>query len=284
MSQFKSIQQLISPPSVPEGRGVNVIRVIGSSACPTLDPFLLLDHAKVSKPNGFPPHPHRGFETVSYILSGSITHEDFLGCHGLLEAGDVQWMTAGKGIVHVEMPHSNEVEGLQLWVNLKSSDKMCQPYYQDMKNETMSKVNTDQVQVTVIAGQSMGVSSPTITKTPAYYLDISLKDQAEYIQSFVQGWNSLVYVLEGGVRIGSQRVLKGKAAVLTTQELECRFEGLGNSRFILLAGEPIGEAVAQYGPFVMNTQSEIQKTLQDYNKGKNGFEGALGWEPRFLTY
>lgn len=284
MNQFKSILQHVNPPSVPEGRGVTVIRIIGTSSLPTLDPFLLLDHASVKKPNGFPPHPHRGFETVSYVLKGSIMHEDFLGCHGILQSGDVQWMTAGRGIVHVEMPHSDEVEGLQLWVNLRSSEKMCQPYYQDMKNETMSKVLNDDVQVTIIAGQALGVSSPTITKTPATYLDVTIKSGSSYTQQFTAGWNTLIYVLEGEIKIGQQRVSKQRAAILTAEETNCNFEGVTKSRFIILSGEPIRETVSHYGPFVMNTQSEIQKTLRDYSQGQNGFEGAIGWEPRYLTY
>lgn len=281
---LKGVERLINPPEVSEGRGVIVTRIIGTSQLPQLDPFLMLDHAMIRKPNGFPPHPHRGFETVSYILRGSNWHEDFKGNFGELNAGDVQWMTAGKGIVHVEMPQSDEVEGFQLWVNLPSSLKMCPPAYQEMKNETIPKVISEGVKVTIIAGSSMGVSSPTITKTPAMYLDVELEDHVEFVQDFTSGWNSFVYVIEGSVQIGQTLIKTKKAAVLTRNETSCKFLSLGKSKFILLSGQPINETVVNYGPFVMNTQAEIQRTLQEYSRGLNGFEGAVGWEPRYVKY
>jgi redox-sensitive bicupin YhaK (pirin superfamily) len=281
---LKQIKQLINPPEVSEGRGVRVNRIIGTSQLPAIDPFLMLDHAKVGKPNGFPPHPHRGFETITYIIKGTNWHEDFKGNFGTLNAGDVQWMTAGRGIVHVEMPQTDEVEGFQLWVNLKSSEKMCEPAYQEMKNETISKVLAEGVKVTIIAGNALGVVSPTRTRTPVIYLDVELQDSVEFEQDIERGWNSFIYVFEGAVRIGQQRVGTKKAAVLTTEQEKAVFKAEGNARFLLLAGRPIGETVVNHGPFVMNTQKEIQKCIHDYTRGVNGFEGAVGWEPRYITY
>ena len=180
---YKRIKQIVNPKEVSEGSGVRVKRIIGGSALPNLDPFLMMDHAKILKPNGFPAHPHRGFEAVSYIISGSTLHEDFKGNYGEVNGGGIQWMTAGRGIVHCEMPNSDEVEGFQLWVNLKAADKMCEPAYQEKSNSQLPKASKEGVQVTIIAGESLGIVSEIITRTPAYYLDITMERSSNLLQN-----------------------------------------------------------------------------------------------------
>ena len=192
-------------------------------------------------------------------------------------------MTAGRGIVHAEMPKSEEVEGFQLWVNLKSSDKMCNPAYQEKSNSQLPKAYKEGVQVTIIAGESLGVVSEIRTRTPAYYLDISMEQNSNLLQNIPIGWNSYIYVLNGSVEISNKIVGQFQAAVLTNRENKVLINSLAQSRLLLLAGEPIGETVVNYGPFVMNTQREIQQCLDDYRSGRNGFEGARTWQPRYIT-
>ncbi|XP_066510489.1 pirin-like isoform X2 [Hoplias malabaricus] len=183
-----------------EGVGARVRRSIGGRRLKNLDPFLLLDEFRVSKPAGFPDHPHRGFETVTYLLSGVSAHEDFCGHYGKLEAGDLQWMTAGRGVVHAEMPMSDEpIHGLQLWVNLRKADKMVEPQYQELKNQQIPKPSKDGVTVTIISGESLGVKSKVYTRTPTIYLDFRLKQGSKYVQPVPSGWTAFIYTLSGSV-------------------------------------------------------------------------------------
>lgn len=280
---YRSIKRIISPTEVIEGGGVKVKRIIGANSLPNLDPFLLMDHAIISDSTGFPAHPHRGFETVSYIISGKTMHEDFKGNYGELNGGDVQWMTAGRGIVHAEMPNSDRVEAFQLWVNLKSADKMCEPGYQEKKNSELPKAHRDGVEVTVIAGESLGVTSEIITRTPAYYLDIKMQPNSSLLQAVPVGWNSYIYVLSGEIQIEGTVVLPFNAGILTKNQPNVVISSNTESRLLFLAGEPIGENIVNYGPFVMTTQNEIQTAINDYRSERNGFEGAQSWQPRFIT-
>lgn len=279
---YRRIARIVEPQEVMEGSGVKVKRIIGGKSLRNLDPFLMMDYAKIGSGAGFPAHPHRGFETVSYILSGSSMHEDFKGNYGELHGGDVQWMTAGRGIVHAEMPSSEEIEAFQLWVNLKASDKMCEPAYQEKSNSQLPKASKDGVEVTIIAGESLGVVSEIITRTPAYYLDIRMQANSSILQNIPMGWNSYLFVLNGEIEIEGTKVRPLKAAVLTVNAGKVVVSSNVESRLVLLAGEPIGEPIVNYGPFVMNTEEEIQRTIDDYRTGRNGFEGARNWQPRFI--
>ncbi|KAJ6941290.1 hypothetical protein NC651_007159 [Populus alba x Populus x berolinensis] len=265
-----------------EGEGAVVRRSIGRSELKFLDPFLMLDDFSVSPPAGFPDHPHRGFETVTYMLQGGITHQDFAGHKGTIHTGDVQWMTAGRGIIHSEMPAGEgEQKGLQLWINLSSQDKMIEPGYQELLSDEIKTAEKDGVEVRIIAGKSMGVQSPVYTRTPTMYLDFTLKPRAQMNQSIPESWNGFVYIIEGEGVFG-----KPTSSPVTAHHVLVLGPGDGLSvwnrsskplRFVLIAGQPINEPVVQYGPFVMNTQAEIDQTIEDYHYSKNGFEMAKYW-------
>ncbi|XP_019238327.1 PREDICTED: pirin-like protein isoform X2 [Nicotiana attenuata] len=245
----------------------------------------MLDEFNVSPPAGFPDHPHRGFETVTYMLQGAFTHQDFAGHKGTIRTGDVQWMTAGRGIVHSEMPAGPGAhKGLQLWINLASKDKMIEPRYQELLHENIPKAEKDGVSVTIIAGEAMGVKSQVFTRTPTMYLDFTLKPASEHHQPIPESWNSFVYIVEGEGVFGS-------SDSTPTPAHHCLVLGPGEGlsvwnrsskplRFVLIGGQPINEPVAQYGPFVMNTKSEIMQAYQDYQLGKNGFERARHWNSK----
>ncbi|XP_038658657.1 pirin isoform X2 [Scyliorhinus canicula] len=200
----RKITQIVLAIEQSEGVGAQVRRSIGQRELKNLDPFLLLDEFKVSKPAGFPDHPHRGFETVTYMLNGSFEHEDFCGHKGTINPGDLQWMTAGRGIVHCEMPSSDEPgHGLQLWVNLKSLNKMVAPRYQELQSKTIPKPSTDGVTVAVISGEALGSKSQVYTHTPMMYLDFTLKNGASHIQPVPKGWTAFIYTLAGYVHVDS---------------------------------------------------------------------------------
>ncbi|KAL0674536.1 hypothetical protein Bca4012_002517 [Brassica carinata] len=218
---------------------------------------------------------------------GGITHQDFKGHKGTIYAGDVQWMTAGRGIIHSEMPEEEVNKGLQLWINLSSSEKMIEPNYQELSSSDIPKAEQNGVEVKVIAGESMGIQSPVYTRTPTMFLDFILHPGAQFHQNVPESWNAFAYVLEsgeGGAVFGSSNSSPVSAHNVVVF-------GQGNDgvsvwnkssskklRFVLIAGEPIGEPVVQYGPFVMNTQAEIDMTIEDYHYSKNGFEMAKYWK------
>ncbi|XP_010107223.2 pirin-like protein [Morus notabilis] len=265
-----------------EGDGAVVRRGIGRSDLKNLDPFLMLDDFSVSPPAGFPDHPHRGFETVTYMLQGAITHQDFAGHKGTIRTGDVQWMTAGRGIIHSEMPAGEGPQtGLQLWINLSSKDKMIEPRYQELSSDEIPSTERDGVEVRVIAGESMGIRSPVYTRTPTMYLDFALKPRAQIHQSIPESWNSFVYVIEGeGVfgSLNSSPVSAHHVLVLGPGDgLSVWNKSSKPLRFVLVGGLPLNEPVVQHGPFVMNTQAEIDQTIQDYYYSQNGFEMAKYW-------
>lgn len=270
-----------------EGDGAVVRRSIGRPELKSLDPFLMLDEFSVSPPAGFPDHPHRGFETVTYMLQGAFTHQDFAGHKGTIRAGDVQWMTAGRGIIHSEMPAAEGTQkGLQLWINLSSKDKMVEPRYQELLSQDIPRAEGDGVEVTIIAGESMGVQSPVYTRTPTMFLDFTLKPKAQMHQSIPESWNSFVYIIEGeGVfgTINSSPTTAHHVLVLSPGDgLSLWNKSSKPLRFVLIGGEPINEPVVQYGPFVMNTQAEIDQTIEDYQYCKNGFEMAKHWRSQSM--
>ena len=277
MHSLRQISKVFTPHKQPEGDGAEVRRIIGTKDLRNLDPFLMMDHFEVHYPNGFPDHPHRGFETVTYMLNGNCKHEDFKGHSGEIGPGGIQWMTAGRGILHAEMPGTPKMEGLQLWVNLKSSDKLCEPSYQEKASSDIPKATQDGIEVTVIAGESLGIKSETVTRTPAYFLDFKMQAGSNLSQNVNNGWNSYMYVIDGKVAVAGRELTKGQVAVFGISGDSVEVRCIEQCRFVLLAGEPIGEPVVQHGPFVMNNNREIQEAMQDYRMGRNGFEGASAW-------
>ncbi|GJP74997.1 hypothetical protein CLOP_g5495 [Closterium sp. NIES-67] len=277
----KALRKLLSREQA-EGDGARVRRSIGRPEMRSLDPFLMLDEFKVSAPAGFPDHPHRGFETVTYMIEGAFAHEDFNGHKGIIGPGDLQWMTAGRGVVHAEMPATKgPSHGLQLWVNLAAKDKMVPSNYQELKDSDVPKVERDGVRVAVIAGTSLDITSPVYTLTPTMYLSFCLQPGAHLRQAIPLGWNAFIYTLSGKATIGdsaSTAIGPHHTVELGPGDgVEVWNKGSEECRFVLIGGKPIGEPVAQYGPFVMNTEEELRKTFYDYQMGMNGFEKASSW-------
>lgn len=281
----RTVVKKVSAKPQKEGVGVIVRRSIGSSELRNLDPFLMLDYASFAPPNGFPDHPHRGFETVTYVLEGALKHEDFAGHRGIIRAGDLQWMTAGKGILHSELPTGDTVnKGLQLWINLASKDKLIEPNYQELQSKDINRVQKDGIDVRIIAGEAFGVRSPIYTRTPTMYLDVTMHPGAELHQLIPHGWNAFAYIVEGEGVIGDEGSSPSAAhntLVLSNGDGVRVWNKSGNLlRFMLIAGQPLNEPIVQYGPFVMNTHEEIQQAFEDYQLCKNGFEKAKHWKSR----
>ena len=264
-----------------DGDGVKLTRVIGQRALPDLDPFLMLDEFGSEKGadyiGGFPDHPHRGFETVTYMLDGKMRHGDNKGHSGLLVSGSVQWMTAGRGLVHSEMPEQEDglMRGFQLWINLPAKDRMCDPRYQEYAPEKIPVAQPGSgVSVKVIAGEVAGVKGPVGgVATDPTYLDISLEKGATFSHRLPKDYNAFAYVFEGqallgSVGIGIKEVEKSQLAVLSQGEVFTVTADAEPARLILVAGKPLHEPVAKYGPFVMNTPEEIQQAIADYQAGR----------------
>ncbi|CAN1732073.1 Pirin-like protein, partial [Linum perenne] len=253
-----------------EGDGAAVRRSIGRSELRSLDPFLMLDEFS-------------GFETVTYMLEGSFTHQDFSGHRGTIHTGDVQWMTAGRGIVHSEMPAGEGVQrGLQLWINLSAQHKMIEPRYQELLSQDIKTAENDGVQVRIIAGESMGIHSPVYTRTPTMYLDFTIQPGSQMHQPIPESWNAFIYIIEGEGVFGipnSSPVSAHHTLVLGPGEGMSAWNKSSSNplRFVLIAGQPLNQPVVQHGPFVMNTDSEIHQAIEDYHYSKNGFEMAQYW-------
>ncbi|KAK4102001.1 RmlC-like cupin [Parathielavia hyrcaniae] len=277
-----------------EGAGARVRRSIGTPKLRNFTPFLMLDHFSVAPGAGFPDHPHRGQETITYLLHGAIDHEDFAGNRGRLGPGDLQFMTAGRGIVHAEMPVANEDGtpnvGLQLWVDLPSHLKSCEPRYRDLKAEEVpvAEVDGGKVRVKVISGQSHGVDSvKDLAYTPVWLLDVEVRPGGSIVQPVPEGWNAFAYTLEGEVVFGEEggerRVVGEFHNVVFGPEGQAVYaavdEGADKSaRFVIIAGTPLDQKVVQYGPFVLTSQEEVYQAFMDYQTHSNGFERADGWQ------
>ena len=260
-----------------DGAGVRLSRIIGQPGLPDLDPFLLLDEFCSDEASdylaGFPDHPHRGFETVTYMLAGRMRHGDNHGNVGLLRPGSVQWMTAGRGIVHSEMPEQENglLWGFQLWVNLPAADKMTAPRYQDIEPEAIPAVALDGgVRVKVIAGEVGGRRGPVDgVATDPTYLDVTLPAGATFSHDLPPDYTAFAYVSNGAVRIGGKTVCRGALAVLGPgNEIDIGAEGSEAARLIVVAGRPLHEPIAKYGPFVMNTEAELRQAVADYRAGR----------------
>jgi redox-sensitive bicupin YhaK (pirin superfamily) len=263
-----------------DGAGVRLTRVIGGSALPDLDPFLLLDEFGTDKAEdylaGFPSHPHRGFETVTYMLDGRMRHKDNHGNEGLLTPGSVQWMTAGRGLVHSEMPEqeSGRMRGFQLWVNLPARDKMTAPKYQEFAPDRIPQVTPlAGVRVKIIAGEVDGTQGPIAQPaTDPVYLDITLDAGVAWDYVLPDGHNVFAYVFEGELQIGAgddaRAVASQQMAVLGGGNALHLAAGSGGARLILVAGRPLREPVMRHGPFVMNTRQELMQAFVDFQEGR----------------
>ena len=279
------VRRVVKGMPTSDGAGVKLRRVIGQPQLPDLDPFLMLDEFGTDRAEdyiaGFPDHPHRGFETVTYMLDGRMRHRDNHGNEGVLVPGSVQWMTAGRGLVHSEMPEQQEgrMRGFQLWLNLPAREKMTAPKYQEFGPERIPVTTPAKgVSVKVIAGRVNGTTGPiSQPATDPTYLDIALEPGAQFTQALPMDYAAFLYVFEGSLQVG----VAPESSVLRTHELgvlgegsEIHLEGLtagtGSkvARAILVAGRPLREPVAKYGPFVMNTREELQQAFEDFQRGR----------------
>lgn len=285
-TETRSVSQVINAKTTLEGEGFMVHRAFPNGSVREFDPFLLLDEMgpfdiSAGEAKGAPDHPHRGFETVTYMIDGIFEHKDSQGHSGKIKTGDVQWMTAGSGIIHSEMPEKEffqkggTLHGFQLWVNLPKKDKMMNPRYQDLPSDKIPIAQKDGVKVKVIAGESMGEKSVIETRTPIMYLHFTIQPNAKVVQTIPQNHNAFAYVINGEGLFGDKQISAHKEQVVL-------FEQNGNEITIkasdetspldvlVIAGIPLGEPVVRYGPFVMNTEDEITQAILDYNTGKMG--------------
>lgn len=282
------ITRILSSTRMREGAGFIVRRPFPVAGVEQVDPFLLLDELgpisyAPGQAMGAPDHPHRGFETVTYVLEGEAEHEDSAGHRGVLGAGDVQWMTAGRGIVHSEMPsrrmqeQGGRMHGFQLWVNLPAAEKMMVPRYQEVKAVKIPKATSPDglAKVSVLAGAALGVSAVIETRTPIAYHDWTLQPGAEVDVELPEAFTGFAFVFEGEAEVGAERsrVLDGQCALFGAGgalRLACAQESSVAARLLVIAGKPLAEPVARYGPFVMNHPHEIQQAIRDYQAGKLG--------------
>ncbi|MDJ0911740.1 MAG: pirin family protein [Woeseiaceae bacterium] len=271
----RSVTRVLTGRPATDGAGVRMTRVIATPELDHFDPFLLLDEFRSDDADdyiaGFPDHPHRGFETVTYMLAGAMQHGDNQGNTGLLGPGSVQWMTAGRGIVHSEMPQQEDglMWGFQLWVNLPASDKMTDPRYQDIPADDVPEVALDGgVSAKVIAGELASVTGPVSgVATDPRYFDVRIPAGGNVSLPIPEGHNAFVYVYEGTATVGGDDVGRGHIALLDDGDA-VSVAASEDAKLLLIAGQPLGEPVARYGPFVMNTDEEIRQAVMDYQSGR----------------
>jgi redox-sensitive bicupin YhaK (pirin superfamily) len=276
MTNFRTTSQIIEPQLVLEGAGVLLRRSVSPRASNEHDPFLLFDHFAFNNPlegplRGFPMHPHRGIETVTYILDGSVNHRDSLGNAGVIGPGDVQWMTSGRGILHEEMPRRGEsgnIYGFQLWVNLPAAQKMSQPRYQEVNSSTIPTIEKDGATIRLVAGELDGIRGPVteIAASPLY-MDVKLAPASRFIYPVPSGHTVLAYVFEGIGEFADQAVESVSMVVFNDDGDQIEVKSQTGVRFMLIAGAPFKEPIVPYGPFVMNTVEEIQQTIAELRNG-----------------
>lgn len=267
-----------------EGDEAKVYRAVGGQRLRNLDPFVLFDDTDTTE-GQYPDHPHRGFDSVGYVLRGRILHEDFTGEKGAVDEGGLAWMTSGKGVVHAERLDASHVEVVTVWVNLKSSLKMCEPQYQEFRASALSSVQDTGagVQACILAGTALGVSAPTVSRTPTLFADFRLSSGAEIAQAIPKDWNSLVYVLEGSVDAGTGPLGPKHVAVFSKEGETLELHAETASRVLVLAGQPLNEPCVQYGPFVMSSRAQILQAYEDFHLGRNGFERAQTWRSSLFS-
>ncbi len=282
----RAVDRIITAHRQREGAGFFVRRPFPTADLSHVDPFLLIDEMgptdySPGEAVGAPDHPHRGFETVTYMLEGEFEHEDSAGHRGTLRPGDVQWMTAGAGIIHSEMPSAKihrdggRVHGFQIWINLPAADKMHRPRYQELAAENIPTGQSDDglAQVRVIAGQALGVSAAIDTRSPITFQDWALRAGADVTIALPANEQAMVYVFDGALAVGDDKqvIVDGQLACLGRGDtIRLRHSGKASARALLLAGVPIREPVARYGPFVMNTEAELRQAFHDYQSGRMG--------------
>ena len=274
----RSVERVIAGQPTSDGAGVKLTRVLTQPLQRRLDPFLMLDAFGTDNPEdyigGFPDHPHRGFETITYMIAGRMRHRDSAGHEGLLQNGGVQWMTAGRGVIHSELPEQEDgrMEGFQLWLNLAAKDKMRAPWYRDIQSAEIPEVTTAEgVKVRVVAGRSRGIDGAMQREvTEPLYLDLEIPAGVAFTQPLPPSHNAFVYVYRGELEIGGARVPVQRMAILKNDADSdgIALKATGPARALLIAGKPLGEPIAQYGPFVMNTNDEIFQAVRDYQSGK----------------
>lgn len=286
----RQVEHLIQGVEASDGAGVRLTRLLSQTLQRRLDPFLMMDAFGSDNPDdyiaGFPDHPHRGFETITYMIAGRMLHRDSAGNEGLLETGGVQWMVAGRGVIHSEIPQQEHglMKGFQLWLNLPAIDKMCAPWYRDFSADELPVFTSEEgVQVRVIAGRSHGVQGAVERPvTEPLYLDLHVPAGACFQQDIPETHNAFIHVYEGALNVGSTRVAPGGLAILAnsphTDGVVLKAEQ--DSRVLLIAGRPLNEPIIQYGPFVMNSENEIQQAFHDYRAGLFGGAIEEEHEPR----
>ncbi|MDN4056118.1 pirin family protein [Massilia sp. YIM B02763] len=278
VTRTRGVERVLGGQFVMDGAGVKINRVLTQPLQRRLDPFLMLDAFGSDKAGdyiaGFPEHPHRGFETVTYMLTGRMRHRDSAGNEGLVTNGGVQWMTAGRGVIHSEMPEQEEglMEGFQLWLNLPAKDKMSAPWYRDIPNEEVPRFALPSgATVQVIAGSSHGVAGAVQRDgTEPLYLDIDLPEGATFEQPLPAGHNAFLYVFRGEAVVEGKGVPQARMAILDNAQGAdgVRIKAATATRLLLIAGRPLNEPIAQYGPFVMNTQAEVFQAVEDFRAGR----------------
>lgn len=272
----RRVERLVQGIATSDGAGVKLTRVLTQNLQRRLDPFLMLDAFRNENVEdymgGFPNHPHRGFETITYMLAGRMRHRDSAGHEGLLGPGSAQWMTTGSGLIHSELPEQEEglMEGFQLWLNLPAKNKMVAPSYRDIPSDAIPEFTTpDGVRVRVLAGSSHGTAGAVMRPdTEPLYLDVHLPAGARFEQPLAAGHNAFTYTYRGSVSIGDAAVPDRHMAILANDGAAVVVEATEDARLIIVAGKPLGEPIVQHGPFVMNTEEEIHQTLRDYREGK----------------
>jgi len=291
MSIARTIVKAFKAIEKSEGAGAKVRRSIGVPQLRNFSPFLMLDHFSVGTGAGFPDHPHRGQETITYLLHGSVDHEDFAGNKGTIYAGDLQFMTAGRGIVHAEMPGKNDDGspnvGLQLWVDLPKNLKYCEPRYRDLRGGEIPTATADDGRVTIkiISGNSHGVDSiKDLAYTPVWLLDVTIQPGGKLSQPLPKGWNAFAYVLKGEDIIFGEETKVGQYYNVVFDQAGDGVEVLvpdsatEEARFVIIAGQPHDHKVVQYGPFVVTSEEEVYQAMRDYQSNLNGFERARNWQ------
>lgn len=276
VADIRQVAQITQGIAASDGAGVKLTRLIGHNAIDYLDPFLMLDRFESDNPNdylaGFPSHPHRGFETVTYLVNGKMRHKDNRGHEGIIETGGVQWMTAGKGIIHSEMPEQTDglLKGFQLWVNLPAKQKMVEPTYQEFKASELGYEKRQESEIKIITGKTAnGAQGPVKNDyiEPLFW-HVSLAQNALFEEPISYAHTAFLVVLDGSIKIGTTEVEKNQVAVLTSGEL-IQVQGTAeNNEFLLISAEPINEPIARGGPFVMNTSQEVEQAFDDYRHGR----------------
>ena len=271
-----SVKKILEPVPATDGAGVKLKRAIGTPELDYLDPFLMLDEFGSDNAEdyiaGFPPHPHRGIETVTYMLKGEFEHQDSTGAKGNMASGDVQWMKTGRGIIHSEMPAMSEgkLQGFQLWINMPAELKKNKPEYIYIDSKQMQTYKDIDKKITIIAGKFKDVEGPVSKhNVEPIYFDIELKEGKEFNFELSSTHNSFIYLVEGCIKIGDQAhaSIQNSKLIILNKENNLKVLGLKNSKFLLISGKPIGEPIVRGGPFVMNTQAEIKEAIQDFHNG-----------------